>query len=41
MGDSGCLLLGFSFAAVTLSSSHEGAGRSDVLSIVAAPRAGA
>jgi len=37
MGDSGSLLLGFSFAAVTLSSSHEGAGRSDVLSIVAAP----
>jgi UDP-GlcNAc:undecaprenyl-phosphate/decaprenyl-phosphate GlcNAc-1-phosphate transferase len=37
MGDSGALLLGFSFAAVTLSSSHDGAGRSDVLSIVAAP----
>ena len=37
MGDSGSLLLGFSFAAVTLSSSHEGAGRSDILSIVAAP----
>src|SRR4051812_7594474 len=37
MGDSGSLLLGFSFAAVTLSSSHDGAGRSDVLSIVAAP----
>ena len=38
MGDSGTLLLGFSFAAVTLSSAHEGAGRSDILSIVAAPR---
>jgi UDP-GlcNAc:undecaprenyl-phosphate GlcNAc-1-phosphate transferase len=37
MGDSGAMLLGFSFAAVTLSSTHEGAGRSDVLSIVAAP----
>jgi UDP-GlcNAc:undecaprenyl-phosphate GlcNAc-1-phosphate transferase len=37
MGDSGSLLLGFSFAAMTLSSTHEGAGRSDVLSIVAAP----
>ncbi|MEP7309741.1 MAG: hypothetical protein ABJA98_29890 [Acidobacteriota bacterium] len=37
MGDSGSLLLGFSFAAVTLSSNHDGAGRSDVLSIVAAP----
>jgi UDP-GlcNAc:undecaprenyl-phosphate GlcNAc-1-phosphate transferase len=37
MGDSGSLLLGFSFAAVTLSSSHDGAGRSDILSIVAAP----
>jgi UDP-GlcNAc:undecaprenyl-phosphate GlcNAc-1-phosphate transferase len=37
MGDSGSLLLGFSFAAVTLSSTHEGAGRTDVLSIVAAP----
>ena len=37
MGDSGALLLGFSFAAVTLSSTHEGAGRTDVLSIVAAP----
>jgi len=37
MGDSGSLLLGFSFAAVTLSSTHHGAGRSDVLSIVAAP----
>jgi UDP-GlcNAc:undecaprenyl-phosphate GlcNAc-1-phosphate transferase len=37
MGDSGSLLLGFSFAAVTLSSTHDGVGRSDALSIVAAP----
>jgi UDP-GlcNAc:undecaprenyl-phosphate/decaprenyl-phosphate GlcNAc-1-phosphate transferase len=37
MGDSGALLIGFSFAAVTLSSTHEGAGRTDLLSIVAAP----
>ena len=37
MGDSGALLLGFSFSAVTLSAGHDGAGRSDVLSIVAAP----
>src|SRR5438128_5927135 len=37
MGDSGSLLLGFSFAAVTLSSAREAPGRSDVLSIVAAP----
>jgi UDP-GlcNAc:undecaprenyl-phosphate/decaprenyl-phosphate GlcNAc-1-phosphate transferase len=37
MGDSGALLLGFSFAAVTLSSAGTSAGRSDVLSIVAAP----
>jgi UDP-GlcNAc:undecaprenyl-phosphate/decaprenyl-phosphate GlcNAc-1-phosphate transferase len=37
MGDSGSLLLGFSFAAVTLSSGHNAPGRSDVLSIVAAP----
>ncbi len=37
MGDSGSLLLGFSFAAVTLSSGREAPGRSDVLSIVAAP----
>ncbi len=38
MGDSGSLLLGFSFAAVTLSSAHQGSGsRSDILSIVAAP----
>ena len=37
MGDSGSLLLGFSFAAVTLSAGHQAPGRSDVLSIVAAP----
>ncbi|MCU1381472.1 MAG: hypothetical protein JWL71_169, partial [Acidobacteria bacterium] len=37
MGDSGSLLLGFSFAAVTLTSSRAAPGRSDVLSIVAAP----
>ena len=37
MGDSGALLLGFSFAAVTLSSAGTTAVRSDVLSIVAAP----
>jgi UDP-GlcNAc:undecaprenyl-phosphate GlcNAc-1-phosphate transferase len=37
MGDSGSLLLGFSFGAVTLTSGHNGPGRSDVLSIVAAP----
>ena len=37
MGDSGSLLLGFSFAAVTLSSGRQAPGRSDVLSIVAAP----
>jgi UDP-GlcNAc:undecaprenyl-phosphate GlcNAc-1-phosphate transferase len=38
MGDSGSLLLGFSFAGVTLSSAHQGTGsRSDILSIVAAP----
>lgn len=37
MGDGGSLLLGFSLAAVTLSSGHDAAGRSDVLSIVAAP----
>jgi len=37
MGDSGSLLLGFSFAAVTLSTGHQAPGRSDVLSIVAAP----
>src|SRR5207247_265187 len=33
MGDSGSLLLGFSFAAVTLSSGRAAPGRSDVLSI--------
>ena len=37
MGDSGSLLLGFSFAAVTLSSGRPTPGRSDILSIVAAP----
>ena len=37
LGDSGSLLLGFSFAAVTLSSGRPTPGRSDVLSIVAAP----
>src|SRR4051812_45569838 len=37
MGDSGSLLLGFSFAAVTLSSGRQVPGRSDILSIVAAP----
>jgi UDP-GlcNAc:undecaprenyl-phosphate GlcNAc-1-phosphate transferase len=37
MGDSGALLIGFSVAAVTLSREHTTAGRSDVLSIVAAP----
>ncbi len=37
MGDSGSLLLGFSFAAATLSAGHPGPGRSDVLSIVAGP----
>jgi UDP-GlcNAc:undecaprenyl-phosphate GlcNAc-1-phosphate transferase len=37
MGDSGSLLLGFSFAAVTLSSGRQAPGQSDVLSIVAAP----
>jgi UDP-GlcNAc:undecaprenyl-phosphate GlcNAc-1-phosphate transferase len=37
MGDSGAQLLGFSFAAVTLSSGRQTPGRSDVLSIVAAP----
>jgi UDP-GlcNAc:undecaprenyl-phosphate/decaprenyl-phosphate GlcNAc-1-phosphate transferase len=36
MGDSGSLLLGFSFAAVTLSG-RQAPGRSDVLSIVAGP----
>jgi UDP-GlcNAc:undecaprenyl-phosphate GlcNAc-1-phosphate transferase len=37
MGDGGSLLLGFSFAAVTLSTEPQAPGRSDVLSIVAAP----
>ena len=37
MGDSGSLLLGFSFAAVTLNSSTDAASQSNVLSIVAAP----
>jgi UDP-GlcNAc:undecaprenyl-phosphate GlcNAc-1-phosphate transferase len=37
MGDSGALLLGFSFAAVTLSAGRQTPGRSDVLSIVAGP----
>jgi UDP-GlcNAc:undecaprenyl-phosphate GlcNAc-1-phosphate transferase len=37
MGDSGSLLLGFSFAAVTLSAGRQSPGRSDILSIVAGP----
>jgi UDP-GlcNAc:undecaprenyl-phosphate/decaprenyl-phosphate GlcNAc-1-phosphate transferase len=37
MGDSGALLLGFSLAAVTLGPGHQTSGRSDALSIVAAP----
>jgi UDP-GlcNAc:undecaprenyl-phosphate GlcNAc-1-phosphate transferase len=37
MGDSGSLLLGFSFAAITVSAGHRVPGRSDILSIVAAP----
>ena len=37
MGDSGSLLLGFSIAAVTLSTNRNAPGGSDVLSIVAAP----
>jgi UDP-GlcNAc:undecaprenyl-phosphate GlcNAc-1-phosphate transferase len=37
MGDGGSLLLGFSFAAMTLSAGHPAPGRSDVLSIVAGP----
>jgi UDP-GlcNAc:undecaprenyl-phosphate GlcNAc-1-phosphate transferase len=37
MGDSGSLLLGFSFAALALSASHPNPGRPDVLSIVAGP----
>jgi len=37
MGDSGSLLLGFSFAALTLSVTPEAAAKSNVLSIVGAP----
>lgn len=37
MGDSGSLLLGFSYAAMTLNSARETPGRTDVLSIVAVP----
>jgi UDP-GlcNAc:undecaprenyl-phosphate GlcNAc-1-phosphate transferase len=37
MGDSGSMLLGFSFAAMTLGSGRDAQGRSDVLSIVAVP----
>jgi UDP-GlcNAc:undecaprenyl-phosphate GlcNAc-1-phosphate transferase len=37
LGDSGSLLLGLSFGALTLSAPHQTGGRSDVLSIVAAP----
>jgi UDP-GlcNAc:undecaprenyl-phosphate GlcNAc-1-phosphate transferase len=37
MGDGGSLLLGFSFAAMTLSAGHPAPVRSDVLSIVAGP----
>ncbi len=37
MGDSGSLLLGFSFAAVTLSTGRQVPGRSDILSIVSVP----
>lgn len=37
MGDSGSLLLGFSFAAVTLSTGRQVPGRSDILSIIAVP----
>jgi UDP-GlcNAc:undecaprenyl-phosphate GlcNAc-1-phosphate transferase len=37
MGDSGSLLLGFSFAALTLNSSTDAGSQSNVLSIVAAP----
>jgi UDP-GlcNAc:undecaprenyl-phosphate GlcNAc-1-phosphate transferase len=37
MGDSGSLLLGFSFAALTLTSAHQSAHRSNLLTIVAAP----
>ena len=37
MGDTGSFLLGFSFAAITLSTEQTTAGRTDTLSIVAAP----
>jgi UDP-GlcNAc:undecaprenyl-phosphate/decaprenyl-phosphate GlcNAc-1-phosphate transferase len=37
MGDSGSLLLGFSFAALTLNAATDAASQSNVLSIVAAP----
>jgi UDP-GlcNAc:undecaprenyl-phosphate GlcNAc-1-phosphate transferase len=37
MGDAGSFLLGFSFAALTLTPEHTTAGRTDMLSIVAAP----
>ncbi|HYU78698.1 MAG TPA: hypothetical protein VEK56_06920 [Vicinamibacterales bacterium] len=37
MGDSGSLMLGFSFAALTLNAQHDAAGQSNILSIVAAP----
>jgi UDP-GlcNAc:undecaprenyl-phosphate/decaprenyl-phosphate GlcNAc-1-phosphate transferase len=37
MGDAGSFLLGFSFAALTLSTERSTAGRTDMLSIVAAP----
>jgi UDP-GlcNAc:undecaprenyl-phosphate GlcNAc-1-phosphate transferase len=37
MGDSGSLLLGFTFAALTLTSAQPGARRSNLLSIVAVP----
>jgi len=37
MGDGGSLLLGYSFAAITLSAGHQAPGRSDILSIIAGP----
>lgn len=37
MGDSGSLLLGLSFAGVTLSAARHGTSRADVLAIIAAP----
>jgi UDP-GlcNAc:undecaprenyl-phosphate GlcNAc-1-phosphate transferase len=37
MGDSGSLLLGFSLAALTLSTGHDVRGRSDILAVVAGP----